>query len=285
MIRKQTYCPILAIVAVFVLHTVALAEDFHKEIKRGDEKEIKVKLESAIGMVNICKGDDRNILVMDMRANHHWEVPFVPEYKIHGRVGTLVLNWNPEGKNSWSLRQGDRWDIQLTNALPLSIDANFGVGKSDFDLSGLDVKDLKITTGASSSIVSFGTPNKSVIENLRIESGVSKFVGEKLGNANFQHMTFDGGVGSYYLDFNGAITRDVEARVKIGLGTVTIVLPPEIGAKVVYDDNWLSNFSIDRDFKQSNSDTYLSSNYHEAKVKISVYIESGLGSVNIKRRN
>jgi hypothetical protein len=173
----------------------------------------------------------------------------------------------------------------LTDALPLSIDANFGVGKADFDLSGLDVKALKITTGASSSIVSFGTPNKSVIENLKIESGDSKFVGEKLGNANFQRMTFDGGVGSYYLDFNGAITRDVEAHVKIGLGTVTIVLPPEIGAKVVYDDNWLSNFSIDRDFKQNGSDTYLSSNYHEAKVKISVYIESGLGSVKVKRRN
>ena len=285
MTRQRTYYPILGLLAAFVLHGAALAEDFRKEIKRGDEKEVKVKLESAIGMVNIGKGDDRHILVMEMRTNHHWEVPFIADYKVHGRVGTLVLNWNPEGRNSWSLREGDRWDIQLTNALPLSIDANFGVGKSDFDLSGLDVKELKITTGASSSIVSFGTPNKSVIENLRIESGVSKFVGEKLGNANFQHMTFDGGVGSYYLDFNGAITRDVEAHVKIGLGTVTIVLPPEIGAKVVYDDNWLSNFSIDRDFKQDGTDTYLSSNYHEAKVKISVYIESGLGSVKVKRRN
>jgi len=285
MIRQRTYYPILAIVAALVLYAAALAEDFRKEIKRGDEKEVKVKIESAIGMVNISKGDDRHILTMEMRTNHHWDVPFVADYKVHGRVGTLILNWNPEGKNSWSFRENDRWDIQLTDALPLSIDANLGVGKSDFDLSGLDVKDLKIATGASSSIVSFGTPNKSVIENLRIESGVSKFVGEKLGNANFQHLTFDGGVGSYYLDFNGAITRDVEAHVKIGLGTVTIVLPPEIGAKVVYDDSWLSSFSIDRDFKQDGSDTYLSSNYHEAKVKISVYIESGLGSVKVKRRN
>jgi hypothetical protein len=285
MTQFRTYCPVFAIFLLALLAEPAFTEDFHKEIKRSDEKEVKVKLESALGRVNITRGDDRHILVMAMRTEQHWDVPFMVDYKVRGHVGSLVMNWNPEGKNSWSLREGDQWDIQLIDALPLSIDANFGVGKSDFDLTGLDVKELKITTGASSSVVTFGTPNKSIIENLRIESGVSKFVGEKLGNANFQRMTFDGGIGSYYLDFNGAITRDVEAHIKVGLGSVTIVLPPEIGAKVIYDDSWLSNFSIDKGFKQEGSDYYLSSNYYDSKAKITVYVESGLGSVRIKRRN
>ncbi|MCX6137347.1 MAG: LiaF-related protein [Ignavibacteriales bacterium] len=285
MTQFRTYHPIFAVFLLVCTCEQIFAEDFRKEIKRGDEREVKVRLESAIGRVNISKGDDRHILVMEMRTEQRWDVPFVVDYKVRGHVGSLVLNWNPEGKNSWSLREGDRWDIQLTDALPLSIDANVGVGKSDFDLTGLDVRDLKIATGASSSVISFGTPNKSIIENLRIESGVSKFVGEKLGNANFQRMTFDGGIGSYYLDFNGAITRDVEVHIKVGLGSMTVVLPPEIGAKVVYDDSWLSNFSIDRGFKQEGSNNYLSPNYHESKAKITVYVESGLGSVRIKRHN
>jgi hypothetical protein len=285
MTNNHSYRLIFAVFLSAFVCLQASAEDLRKEIKRGDEKEVKVRLESAVGTINLSKGDGSHILVMEMSTEKHWEIPFVVDYKVRGRSGILVLNWNQEGKNSWSFRDHDRWDIQLTDALPLSIDASVGVGRSDFDFTGLDIKDLKIATGASSSVISFNAPNKSVIENLRIESGVSKFTGEKLGNANFQRMTFDGGIGSYVLDFNGAITRDVEAHIKVGLGTVTIVLPMDIGAKVVYDDSWLSNFSIDRSFKQEGSDNYLSPNYYDAKAKITVFVESGLGSVRVRRHN
>jgi hypothetical protein len=261
------------------------AGDDRREIKRTDEKEVKVHLESVIGTVNVNKGESNKILMMQMETERQSSDPVAVDYIVRRNIGTLNLNWNPEHKNSWNFREGDRWDIQLTDAVPLSIAANFGVGKANFDMTGLNVKALKIGTGASSTTVTFGTFNKSVIDHFQIECGVSKFVGRKLGNANFQDMTFDGGIGAYELDFGGAIDREVDAHIKIGLGTVTVTIPSDIGAKIVYDEGWLSNFSIDSHFSRQHGDTYTTSNYEQSKGKINVYVESGLGSVKIRCRD
>ena len=118
---------------------------------------------------------------------------------------------------------------------------------------------------------------------MKIETGVSKFVGENLGNANFRHMKFSGGVGSYTLDFTGELKREVDVKVEVGLGSVTILIPQDVGARVQYQESWISKIDLDRDFEEKRDGQYFSDNYNTAVGRMNINIESGFGHVKIRR--
>jgi hypothetical protein len=220
------------------------------------------------------------------------------DYYVRKGVGELNLEMHPEGKEVRSSDDGDvtvhvnadvnfnndEWYVELVEGIPLSIDAELGAGKSNFNLSGLIINDLSISTGASSSKLNFDERNTGEIKILKIESGVSKFVANNLNNANFERMQFEGGVGSYYLDFGGELKRDVKVDINVGLGAMTIAVPRDIGVKIKYEDSWLSNLSLDDDdFIRRKKGVYESQNYSSADGKMDISIESGLGSVKLKR--
>lgn len=282
--------------SAFILSAHAYAGGIHKEIKRTTEKEVRLKLESSFGTVVCSKGVPDKIMVFDFKTQDGHKPSVDIDYRIRNDIGYLNLTRESDGKHSVSLHFDDedddkddysfesgKWYMRFSDAVPLSIDAELGAGRGDFDMTGLDVKDFRMSTGASSTTLIFGEPNKSEIEDFDIKSGVSKFVGEKLNNANFRHMTFEGGVGSYYLDFGGDLRHEADVKIKIGLGAVTIIIPKEIGAKVRYQESWFSTFSIDRDFDEEKKGVYVSPNYSSADGRMNISVESGLGSVKVKR--
>ena len=274
----------------------SFAGGLHKEIKRTSEKEVRIRIESSFGTVVCSKGPSDKIMVFDVKTEDDRKPNVDINYRLKGDVGYLELAPENEGNKSLSLHFNDeddedkdhdhlengKWYMQFTEEVPLSIDAELGAGRGNFDMTGLDVKEFKMSAGASSTSLYFGERNKSEIEELEIKSGVSKFVGEKLCNANFSHMTFEGGVGSYYLNFEGTIDREVDVKIKIGLGAVTIAIPRETGAKIHYQENWFSNFTIDKEFDEERKGVYVTPNYSSAEGKMNIYVESGLGSVKVK---
>ncbi|MDH3253025.1 MAG: cell wall-active antibiotics response protein, partial [Ignavibacteria bacterium] len=138
--------------------------------------------------------------------------------------------------------------------------------------------------GASDVSLSFDEPNKTSIDNIHIETGVSKFYGRNLGNANFNHLRFEGGVGSYTLDFSGDLTHEVDVDVEVGLGALTIIVPKDVGARVLFQESWVSRLDTDRDFQPSGRDQYQTDNYNAARGKMNIRIDAGLGSVKIRRK-
>ncbi|HTX19241.1 MAG TPA: hypothetical protein VMG34_11330 [Bacteroidota bacterium] len=290
----RTQALVLALSAAAAVQT--FAGGIHKEIKRGSEKEVRVKIESSFGTVICSKGSSDKIVVFDLKTDEDRKPNVDIDYRVKGEVGYLDISPENDGNRSYSFHMNDeddedkdrdhmetgKWYMEFSDAVPLSVDAELGAGKGNFDMTGLDVKDFRMSAGASSTNLYFGEPNKSEIEELEIKSGVSKFVGEKLCNANFRRMTFEGGVGSYYLNFEGKLDREVDVRIKIGLGAVTIAIPKEAGARVHYEEHWFSNFTIDRDFDEEHKGEYVTSNYSTAEGKLNITVESGLGSVKVK---
>ncbi len=290
---SQRIRTLLTLCAAFSL--CAYAGGIHKEIKRTTEKEVRVKIESSFGTVVCSKGPSDKVMVFDIKTESGHKPSVDIDYRIKNDIGYLNLSHDSQGKRSVTLHMGDddeetdgnsmdagKWYMRFTDEVPLSIDAELGAGRGDLDLTGLNVKDFRMSTGASSTTLVFGEPNKSSIEDFDIKSGVSKFVGEKLCNANFQHMTFEGGVGSYHLNFDGELHHEVDVRIKIGLGAVTILIPRETGARVHYQESWFSNFSIDREFDEVKKSVYETPNYSTVDGKMNIYVESGLGSVKVK---
>lgn len=295
--KTQTYLIILTITSLCVS---AIAQNLHREVKRTNENEVKVKIESSFGSVNIEKGTkDKIVSVLYKRKKKDNDPKLDLNYYVNKNVGDLRLEMHPDGAEVRSSSDGDggvnvhlnnfdfnpdEWYVQLVEGIPLSIDAELGAGKSDFDFTGLTINELSISTGASSSKLRFDEKNSGEIKTLRIESGVSKFVADNLNNANFQTLEFEGGVGAYILDFGGDLNKEVKVDINVGLGAITLLIPKDIGVKVKYEDSWFSNLSLDdEEFIRKKKGIYESTNYITADGKMNILIESGLGSVKVKR--
>jgi hypothetical protein len=263
-----------------------------REIGRTTEKELKVTLTSSFGSVVISRGKPEKILLIESSSTGKEDPKIATDYSIRNRVGYMDLalgegsreNNGHRGGFKLSSFEGGKWFLKFSDAVPISFDVELGVGKGDFDLSGLQVKDFNLSTGASDVSLAFDEANKCSIDNLSIESGVSKFDGRNLCNANFKRFHFQGGVGSYTLDFGGPLSSEVDVDIEVGLGVLTVFIPAEIGARVAYDKTWASKVDTPDDFHETADNAYTSGNYYSASGKMNIRIDSGLGSVKIRRR-
>ncbi|HLP15953.1 MAG TPA: hypothetical protein VK470_06835 [Bacteroidota bacterium] len=287
--RLRTY------IAVFLLGVPAavrlFAGDIHKEIRRSDEREARVRIESSFGTVNVHRGPSDKLAIIDYRDTKNKDATAEIDYRLRDNIGNLQIDLNPSGTSHSSDGsthvnfdfKTDEWFVLLTDAVPIAFDASLGAGKADIDMTGLNLNKFALSTGASSTNIRFGSPNKSVIDRLKIEAGVSKLVAEGLNNANFRHMDFEGGVGSYYLNFDGDLRREVDVKIDFGMGQVTLVIPSKIGVKIRYNDSWLSSFSFANDIEKENDGLSVSSNYSNAEGRMNISIDSGVGHVKIRR--
>jgi hypothetical protein len=125
--------------------------------------------------------------------------------------------------NEWDLKLGDK---------PLRLEIKAGAYTGDLDLSGVPLRELRITDGASSSTVKFDSVNPEEMSELRYSTGASTITLEGLANANFAEMRFDGGAGTYTLDFSGELQRDATVDIRAGICTLKIVVPERTRAQV-----------------------------------------------------
>jgi hypothetical protein len=123
------------------------------------------------------------------------------------------------------------WQLQLGNA-PMRLQVSAGAYEGTYDLSGLTLQGLTIRDGAAKSEVRFASPNPGQMERLLYETGASTVNFTALANANFKTFEFNGGAGTYTLDFSGQLRSDATVRIKAGVGTVRIEVPAETAAQV-----------------------------------------------------
>jgi len=265
-------------------------ESRFKEIGRTTEKELNVVLSSSFGTVILNRGESGKVVAAEA-GDQSMASRMQFDYSIRNRVGYLEatlgdVNKDEEGKHSFSMKGFDRgkWYLKFSDAVPISFDIQLGVGRGDFNLTGLQIKDFSLSSGASDVTLAFDDPNTTTIDNLTIESGLSKFDGRNLGNAHFKHFRFQGGVGSYTLDFSGDLTTEVDVDLEVGLGVLTIYIPRAAGARILYEKSWASRIDCDRDFEPTDENTYTTGNYTSAQGRMNIRIDSGLGSIKVRRR-
>ena len=265
----------------------------NREVPLGSEKQIKVNLETGFGDIDISKGPSSKAVSLRMESKEKVELDDCFEYTVHDDVG--FLNFSTECKPDQSPRKHNNihidrldsrdWQMQFTDAVPLSFDIQLGLGKGNIDLTDLAVNDFSLSCGASSVSMRCDRPNKESIDEMSIEAGVSKFQAYGLCNMRFRHLKFNGGVGSYVLDFAGTLNREVDADIEVGLGSLTVRVPENTGVKIVYEKNWVTTVSIGDGFTKSNDGDgeYFTSNYYSSKGRLNIHIDAGMGSVKIRR--
>jgi hypothetical protein len=271
---------------------LAQESDRIKEIGRTTEKEIKVVLASSFGSVSISRGEPGKTVSVESDRPGGENSRMTVDYTVRNRIGYLEINLGQDNEESGGKGTGihfgnmesGKWTLHFSDAIPISFDVELGVGRGSFDMTGLQVKDFNLSTGASEVDLAFDERNALEIENLNIESGMSRFNGRNLLNARFKHFRFQGGVGSYTLDFGGELTSEVDVDVEVGFGFATLIVPKLVGARITYEKNWVSHLDCDSDFENDAANEYMTANYYRVPGKLNITLDSGLGSIKVHHR-
>jgi hypothetical protein len=131
-------------------------------------------------------------------------------------------------------REGFRWDIRLTDAIPMDMHLRTGAGESKVDLSALRVQKLMLETGASSSIITL--PSSAGLTQVEVHAGAASVV-LKIPEGVAGHILMKSGLVGTKIDtagfpFNGdvyetpnydAAANKVQIRVEAGVGAIEIV--------------------------------------------------------------
>jgi hypothetical protein len=99
------------------------------------------------------------------KAGNHLDVVMQPKRWI---FPDLMLPWN------WISNKGYQWDLGFTKEVPLNLVFETGAGEAQIDLTDLQVKDIKLSTGASSTEIKL--PAKAGSTHVKVEAGAASVV-------------------------------------------------------------------------------------------------------------
>ncbi len=168
------------------------------------------------------------------------------------------------------------WDLALANT-PMSLVIKAGAYEGTYELGGLSINRLEVTDGASKVDLGFSKPNLVEMSTFKYSTGASEVTINGLGNANVDAVSFTGGAGSYTLDFNGTLQRDMTVSIDSGVSSVTIRIPAGVPAQVTSESS-LTSVNTSGSWTQSGS-TYEQSG---SGYKITILIRMGAGSLQLE---
>lgn len=237
-----------------------------------DSAPAKIRIEMGAGKLNLQPGA-AGLIEGEIRYNN-------PEYEpkltrdgddIHVSQSVKSVDLSTLNLNDY---QND-WDLKL-GSTPIDLRVEAGAYDGTLDLSGIPLTDLEVSDGASSAEVVFNSPNPSEMHRLTYKTGASSVKLLNLSNANFTFMNFEGGAGSYTLDFSGSLQRDASVEISSGVSSVKIIIPDGINAEVEIDGE-LNDISTQGTWNVENN-IYRMEN---TGPKLSILYQSSLGSLTL----
>jgi hypothetical protein len=267
---------------VGVFCTVAYAgpvETERKRIELGDEKSIVVTIEFGAGTLDLHKGQSDLVLDATVTYDRNY-VDFYTDYDRRRSEGYLEMASDIDAVHVPGRLKND-WDVGLTDAIPIALELEIGAAEARVDLSGLAVNRLHLEIGAADAEIWWSQPNAAELEEIRVECGASSLRMEGLGDAHFAYLDFEGGVGSFEIDFGGDWTRSAHCDFEVGLGALDLRIPDHIGVRIETDDSFLSSVDVDREYREVDDGIYESDDYEDAEVQLEIRVQLGMGSVDI----
>lgn len=237
---------------------------------------LDVRVRYGAGRLSIRPADGGVLYALDLRYD---ESQFEPLTEFDGR--RLEVGLEGRGRNI-DLDDEDEGelDLRLAPGLPMDLRLEFGAGRATVDLGGLALRDLDLETGASESRIDVSRPNPEMLRRAEFDVGAADFEAIRLGNLNLEELGVNAGVGRVALDFSGALRRDVDVEVDMGLGALELKVPEGVGVRLE-KDSFLT--SIDADGFDRRDGVYYSSNWESAERRIRVHVKAAFGSISVTR--
>jgi len=150
----------------------------------------------------------------------------VVEYRRFGDKGTLQVRRSRRNSIPFG-RIRNRWDIQLSSAVPLDLDIDLGAGQSDIDLRGLKLQRVEIDMGVGEMNLDLQGPHQESF-NVKIDGGVGSgkiYLPSEVG----VRVKVDGGIGS--VEAHG-LTKQGGSYVNEAFGKSAVLVEVEVDAGI-----------------------------------------------------
>lgn len=247
-----------------------------------------LNLEVLVGSAQLDMRTHSGAPMVSLEIDYSGEREPVIEYAVTGDRGELkVRNSREQGVGFTILgrhrdeAQLDHWTISLSRDLPVAVKVEFGLGAGHADFGGLELESLSFATGLSDVELDFSEPCKGRVSSAELATGLGSMEVRGLSNARIEKLEFAGGLGSALLDFEGRYRQEVPVDLDVGMGSLLLRVPEDMGVKIRHSDSFLSNHEFDR-LEKASSDTWYSTNWREGEGNLYFKLSVGMGSVELE---
>lgn len=262
-----------------------------------DVERIDVDVTYALGSLRIKAGEDEKLVEGFIEYDSDYVTPHV-DYHTLGSKGKLDIRTeslrHSRNEDEWSfdvdwknLHEKDYEsviDFKLPRLTPLDMNLDFGLGKTDIDLSYLTVSEFRLDCGLSDVKVIMTTPNRGTCRRVVIESGLGDFNATGLGNLKTEQLRLEVGMGSANIDLGPDITDDLEGEISVGLGSLDLTLPKNVNIRLQIERTFLSAVDVDIQGLVRQEDEWSSRDWDKNLPTVDLEISVGLGSVDVELR-
>lgn len=248
---------------------------------RDSSDSLRLRVNLTGGSLRVSPADDGELYDYSMRYD---AAHYNAERRFDSASHTLTLRLDggrrPLRGLSRDEKEHARLSLGVARGVPLDVALRLGAVEADLDLGGLAVDQLTVESAASSTALRFATPNPRRMRSLRFDVGAASIEATGVGNANVEHIDVDCGAGALTLDFSGAWAADVDARLRVRLGAVTLRVPRDVGVRARADVT-LGTFNHEG-FREQDGVHY-SANWDGAKRRLTIDASMLVGTLEIER--
>jgi uncharacterized protein DUF2154 len=245
-----------------------------------DTTPVAVHVTYGAGRVSLRPEQAKNLFDMHLKYDAEHTEPWY-QYDAVARKVEVGVRQRSGMKSMRGDGEGSELKLDLSKLAPMSLQLDVGAAQGDYDLSGLQIDELTLETGATESRLKFDTPNPRRMRVMRVDAGAATVEFAGLGNANVERIDANLGVGHLVMDFAGEWHGDVAMTVNSALGSVNVSVPNDVGVRVE-STKLLSGFEANGLEKRNGG--FESANFDTAKYKLRIRSAGVLGHFAITRQ-
>lgn len=262
------------------------AEIVHGEIQQamGEVSALRVRIEMRVAEVRLgARPGSAYAATGSYRA--HTDTPITVDYKEEDGVGVLTVRQPKDSimdippRRWFHSRKEDYLEIDLSDAVPVDLLVDVGVGRVELDLADLNMTGLKIEGGVGSVDVTLPARGEM---GIHVEGGVGRVKIERPqepGEFKLRSLNIHSGVGSVAVEVPSL--GDMKLRVDSGVGSIKLMLPDELAARIKSTTGIGSVRIMDERLRQVKHNFWETAGYGEAANRASIDIDTGVGSVSV----
>ncbi len=147
-------------------------ETSHEKVELAGAESVSVSVTLGVGKLKLAGGADD---LLDARFEYNipdWK-PMV-SYKVEDGRGRLIVEQPSRVVGAtWPGNVRYDWELKLSSGVPMEIEVDLGVGKSEVDLKGLNLRHFSLEAGVGEGSVDLSGPRPSDLD-ATIKAGVGK---------------------------------------------------------------------------------------------------------------
>jgi hypothetical protein len=252
-------------------------QSYQVDLEGAEQAQVDVQFGG--GKIEILPGSGSALMDAEFVYNLEAFQPKV-EYRVQDGQGELVIRQDLSRAAPQAAAQlRNEWRLAFADQVPLEMALAVGASQGTIELGGLRLTQFKLDSGAADLTVQFSAANPERMQSLVVRSGAARLELLGLGNAGAETLRFDGGLGTYVLDFQGAWQRPMTADILAGASQVELRIPRDIGVQVCPGDLRGGDYGG----LQASGSCYINESYGEADIRLNVNLDLGLGELQVRQ--